>query len=247
MGSIVLVLFARVVFVLGIPKVSPMVAEVIYPIEAANIISFTKRLVTEDIEQQLSQERKELFDKCCEEFGARFPHGIPSSPETETQEKAYAKYDREVVGLENKYEMLIGTKINKIEQDYRNRRNVQRSIVVNLARMSPVSCYAYIVSGLSGTGVTEPDNFIRNAQRYQNEVEETIYDNFHVKARAGVKLIGYEEGFDKTKASIPDMMYPYPTISAPLRNSWIDILLLGLFDVLFCSLAFVRLNRYDVR
>ena len=43
------------------------------------------------------------------------------------------------------------------------------------------------------------------------------------------------------------MTYTYPTLTQALQASRLDIILLGLFDVLFCALSFMMLNKYDVR
>jgi hypothetical protein len=102
----------------------------------------------------------------------------------------------------------------------------------------------YIVSGLSGTGVTEPDNFIRNAQKFQDDVKETFYDKVYFRFGIQKKVEGFNPG---NPPSFPDMRYRYPTLSQALQIHWPDMLLLCLFDLLFCSLAFVKFNRYDVR
>jgi len=43
------------------------------------------------------------------------------------------------------------------------------------------------------------------------------------------------------------MKYEYMTIAEVLRTSWIDILLLFTFNILFFAVAFWRFNKYDVR
>ena len=115
---------------------------------------------------------------------------------------------------------------------------------MNLARISPVSCYAYVVSGLSGTGVAEPDNFASNAQRFQDQVRQILYDK--VYHRFGKSIIA--EDFDYSDPpSFPDMTYRYFTLTEALKMHWPDILLLCLFDVVFCALGLMRFDRYDVR
>jgi len=43
------------------------------------------------------------------------------------------------------------------------------------------------------------------------------------------------------------MTYTYPTFARALQRTWFDILLLGLFNVLFYILAFMRISMYDMR
>ena len=155
-----------------------------------------------------------------------------------------ARYEPQIERLFNECQRRIASKLMKIEQDYRNRKNVQLSIAMNLVRISPVSSYMYIVSGLSGTGVTEPDNFVRNAQRFQDDVQQIVYDKVYYRFGRHKTV----EGFNRFEPpSFPDMRYRYPNLTEALQIHWPDILLLCLFDVLFCSLAFIKFNRYDVR
>ena len=245
--SIVLAFFVWVTLVLAVPKVSPMVADILYPVESINVFYSTKRLIAEDIDYELVEERETLRKKCFEEYGAPESDMHASRPRTEAGKKANAKFEQEFAPIAERYQRRLADMLRRIEQDYIRRTNVRSSIAMNLSRISPVCSYTYIVCGLSGTGVTEIDNFNRNAQRYQDEMKRAIYDNFIVKRHRNGHSFDLVEGFDQSKASLPNMIYTYPTVTQALQASRLDILLLGLFAVLFCSLAFMRLNKYDVR
>jgi len=250
MASIMMLFLVWVMAVLGIPKMSPMVAEAVYPIESRNVINFTQTIAREDIESQFNEKKGELFERCRTEFGITH-RGISSSPSTEAEKKAYAKYDRDVVALDNECQRRIANAIRQLEQDYRNKRNVQASLAVNFSRISPVSCFTYLISGLARTGPAEPDKFTENAKRYQEQVKAAIYDNWIVKSyrmKGGSASSTREvEGFDRSKASIPEMKYEYTTMAEVMRAGWIDILLLFSFNILFFAVAFWRFNKYDVR
>jgi len=170
-----------------------------------------------------------------------------SHPQTEEGKKANTKLEQEFAPIAERYQKRLADKLRQIEQDYTRRKNVRSSIAMNLSRVSPICSYTYILCELSGTGVTEPDNFTRNAQRYQDQMKQDIYDKIIIKRDRHGATYSRVEGFDQSKASLPDMIYTYPTVTQALQTSQLDILLLGLFAVLFCSLAFMRLNKYDVR
>jgi hypothetical protein len=247
MDSIVLAFFVWALLAICIPKVSPMVADVLYPVEGANVFDTNKRLIAEDIDHELIEEREELREKCFEEFGAPESDMRTSHPWTELGKKANAKYEQEFAPIAERYQKRLAAALRRLEQDYRRRMNVRFSIAMNLSRISPVSSYTYIVSELSGTGVTEPDNFGRNAQRYQDQVKQAVYEKIVVKRNRGGEAYEYPNGFDPGDALIPEMTYTYPTLTQNLQVGRLDIILLGLFTVLFFSLAFMKLNRYDVR
>jgi ABC-type transport system involved in multi-copper enzyme maturation permease subunit len=250
--AIVMLLLAWVILVLAVPKVSPMIAKIICPIESRSVISLRKQIASEDIKEQFNQKRRELFDKCLTAFGVPLGGMVSNVPKDAVQKQAYAQYDKEVPALKEERQKRTADAIRKIEQDYRNKRNVQASIGMNLSRISPVSCYTYLVSGLSGTGVAERDNFNENAQRYQDEVKKTIYDNIVIKTYGGANrgtasTFDIVEGFDPSRASFPDMKYQYTNLAEALQAGWVDVLLLFLFNILFFLAAFLSFRRYDVR
>jgi ABC-type transport system involved in multi-copper enzyme maturation permease subunit len=275
MGSIVLLFFVWAIFIIGVPRMSPMIAESIYPVESGSVFSFRKRMVREDIEKQFEQVKKETIDsKWDKEKEIVDKMQLKDTIELADQKKALGievsfevvkndpdfqklrkKFNQKYKELNDKYEpqvdhlfeecqRRIGNELNRMEQDYRNRRNIQFSIATNLARISPVSCYAYIVSGLSGTGIDEPDNFVRNAEMFQEDINQTLYDKVLYIFGRQKKASGFN--IDDL-ISFPDMRYRYFNLAEVLQTHWPDVLLLCLFDVLFCALALMKFNRYDVR
>ena len=247
MDSIVLAFFVWAILAICIPKVSPMVADVLYPVEGANVFDTNKRLIADDIDYELVDEREALRKKCFETFGAEEVEMDRSHQITEAGKKASAEYEQKFAPIAERYQKRLAEALRRLEQDYRRRMNVRSSIAMNLSRISPVSSYTYIVSELSGTGVTEPDNFGRNAQRYQDQVKQAVYDKIIVKRLRGGERYEYPNEFDPGDALIPEMTYSYPTLAQALQAGRLDIVLLGLFAVLFFSLAFMKLNKYDVR
>jgi len=245
--SIVLAFFIWTTLVLAVPKVSPMIADILYPVESANVFDSNKRMIAEDIDHELVEEREALRIKCFEEYGALESDMRRSWPMTEEGKKANVKSEQEFAPIVERYQKRLADKLRQIEQDYMRRKNVRSSIAMNLSRVSPICSYTYILCELSGTGITDPDNFIRNAQRYQDQMKQEIYDKIIVNRRRHGASFSRVEGFNESKAILPDMTYIYPTVTQALQTSRLDILLLGLFAVLCCSLAFMRLNKYDVR
>jgi ABC-type transport system involved in multi-copper enzyme maturation permease subunit len=250
-ASIMASFLVWVILVLGVPKISPMIAEVVYPIESRSVANLSQRIAREQIEKESDQKRRQLYDQCRAELGLSVNNAV-SNPTDETEKKANARYDREVVAIDNECQRQVSDTLRQLEQSYRNKRSIQMSVAVNLSRLSPVSCYTYLVSALSGTGTAAPDTFVRNADRFQDEVKRAIYDNFIIRryggTHGGTAMSGSTvEGFDQSKATIPDMVYQYTTAAEALRAGWLDAFLLVVFVTLFFAVAFVRFNKYDVR
>ncbi len=249
--SIVMSLFVWVIFVLVIPKISPMIAEICCPTESPNVVSLRKQIVKEQIEFELNSKKAQLFRKCLTSVGLPLPKMPKMHPETDDEKKAYAQYDKEAFALDKVYQRRIADEIGKIDQHYSNKQNAQTIVAMNLSRISPFCCYTYLVSGLSHTGVTEPLNFRENARRFQDQVKTIIYDNYIQKTyMVGGMATGTDvpaEGFNPAGVTIPEMHYRYPALAEALQAVWIDILLLFLFNIIFFVLSFLKFRRYDVR
>ena len=251
MVSMVLAFFAWMLFVVAIPRVSPLIAGILYPIEGQAVVDLTMRITEDDIDREFEREASQAYHQCIAEFEVSTEGSEPSLKQRyESRAKAKAKYAEEICPpLEKKYRLRTAESLHRIEQDYRNRQGIQTFIAKTLSRFSPVSCYTYVVTEIAGTGLTELRDFLAHAQRYQDEIKETIYDKAVVTRTGGGYYMQDIEGVDFawSKAVLPDMVYHYPTLAEALHTVWPDILLLGLFNVLFFVLAFVGFNRYDVR
>jgi ABC-type transport system involved in multi-copper enzyme maturation permease subunit len=271
MGSIVLLFFVWVILVLGVPKISPMFAETLCSVESQTAVSSSKQSVADDIENEYYRIKERTIDvkwqeedsrmwQMVNEMGKDIVARVRSSGREPVKEdfkelnktlnaqrrEMEAKYGPQVARLCEEYRRRLANEIKKVEQDHRNKMSLQHSIATNLSRVSPMCCYAYIVAGIASTGVAEPDNFVRNAQRYQDQMEEILYSKFIMRARDNSWT--YAEGFDHNGPPVlPDMEYVQPTLAGAMRAHWLDLLLLGLFDVLFFALALMRFNKYDVR
>ena len=122
--------------------------------------------------------------------------------------------------------------------------NIQNTIAMNISRLSPASCYTYLVSGLSNTGTREFGKFIENAQEFQDEVKKAIYDNYE---RRATKSFSQTTTLRDPPDTVPDMRYRYANMAEILEAGLVDMILSFGFTFLFFTLAFVTFNRYDVR
>ena len=246
--SNVVALLFWVVFIIAIPKISPMITEIIYPIESRNIIDIRKRVIKEDIIGELEQRKLQLSEAAMSKFGlSGSGNTVFDFQENPQGIKAKAWYDIEVAALVNKYEKRIANELRNIEQDYSNKVNVQMFITMSLSRISPASCYTYLICELSGTGVMERNNFMENARRFQEKARKTIYDKFEVETLGDRTSVGVTTELAGSKVSPPDMDYLHTTLVEVLQAEWLDILLLFMFNILFFAVAFWRFNKYDVR
>ena len=249
--ALVSLLFLWTLLTLAVPKICPMVAEIIDPIKSRQVNDLQKRLARQSLEHELDRNRRELYDRLSGEFG--LPDGLTSSaPSTDAEKKFKAMYDEEAGALENEYQQKIGNEISKFDHAYTQQRRGQSAIAMNLSRISPFSCYSFIVGEIASTGIGEIENFSENARRFQEEVKTTIYDKFRLNVyggagRGAMMTEVYAPGFNPRKTDVPELKYHHRSLGEAIQGSAVDIVLLMLFTVVFLGLSYYRFNHYDVR
>jgi len=87
-------------------------------------------------------------------------------------------------------------------------------------------------------------NYMDNAKRYQDQISQLLYINIIVHKHR----LSWEKGFYPSQMPpLPDMQYARPNLKTIISRRLWDVLLLVFYSVLFYSLAFFRLLKYDVR
>jgi len=128
----------------------------------------------------------------------------------------------------------------------------QAGLAMNLSRLSPAGSYSFLVTELSGTGLLETENFRERSQQFQDKVSMEIYDNF-IYSRywyEGYRTSGFSarEGFNEKNLPVPEIdQYTGPALKKLMQQTWIDLIILSLYTVIFFYAAFVSFLRYDVR
>jgi ABC-type transport system involved in multi-copper enzyme maturation permease subunit len=240
-SSLIMLLFIWVLIALVIPKISPMVAQVIYPVESRQTVNTEKMLARQSIEQELIGQEREIGEKI---FGS----GLTV---TANRDQRQEEYNELVAPLREEYNRQINSELSKIESAYQNRRKKQTAISVNLARLSPASSLSVILAEFSGTGTLEDMNFRVHADRFNDLVKNEVYDyyitnRYYTKNGSGSSSRlkeGAPEEFPVSQYSD----YQHVSLSRIIDTVWIDILVLGLYAVIFFVLAFISFIRYDVR
>lgn len=236
--------------VFGIPKISPMIAQVVYPVKSPQIVNTEKQLIRQDLEEELKYRRSALFEETMAAHGITDWQKVYQTSERQGPEidnDAFRDYDVKAAALVDEYFQRIADEYALIDNKYTNELNRQSDIARYLARLSPVSCYSFLVSDLSGTGLDSLDAFRTAARGFQNQLNTDLY-------RKGIKKIyGRNDGPQITNymgahLPIPEMiLFSYPTTGKALLTGRVDILLLVFYAVLFFAAAFVSFLRYDVR
>lgn len=247
--SLVATLSVWILLVLVVPKVSPMLAEILYPIESDDVVHLRKQLKSRSIEAEHHTRAAELLKEC------RAAAGVPEDQKFDMQDRleqqAVAAYDAKIVAVDQEYEKRVGDAIRAIEQEHQNRQRIQIAIAMNFSRLSPVSCFAYMASSFTGTGIGEAYKFRENAARFQDTVKAEVYDKWIISRYMTPYGTHYTnktvDGFDRDGAHIPPMLYEHCAPSDILACHWPDLLLLCMSVLVFFGAAFIGFQKYDVR
>jgi len=264
--SMVVSLFVWVIMVLALPKVSTMLARIVYPVEAEQVVNLKKQMALEDIDKTFKQKSIEIHNKYLQHIPEKLIEeyyweksdmykrkealGLPPDAQIPLSSKVQVvvPLDKELVALAQENDKRISNEIGRITQNHKNKMNIQNTIAMYISRLSPACCYSYLISGLSNTGTREYDKVMENAQEFQDQVKTAIYGKYQRR----IWKIGGMTSFGGTRLrefpdTVPDMQYRYSSLTEILEAGLVDVILSFGFAFLFFTLAFVTFNRYDVR
>jgi ABC-type transport system involved in multi-copper enzyme maturation permease subunit len=250
--SITLLLTTWVILVLGIPKVTPMIANIIHRPECRRVISMRKTALTEDLMAEFYAQREKetisLYGIRPEEQDTRSNDGLVILGKRKITPEAFQalkdKANDHSEQLWRQYRHRIPIELEKIEAQYQNQLQATHTLTMVLSRLSCLSCYIYTIADLAGTGINEPRNYMDNAKRYQEQISQLLYNNIIIAGNRSY----WEKGFNPSHVpTFPDMQYARPNLKTIISRRLWDVLLLVFYSVLFYSLAFFRLLKYDVR
>jgi len=234
-----------------IPRVSPMIAEVLYPVESPQVFHMKQTLVRQALEREWDRARRDLFETVLERHGVWMSGRITSAPQTAEEKVAFEAYEEARTALDRDYARRIQDQMDRMDRDYQNRRLTQARIAQWIARVSPVSCLVHILTELAGTGLLELENVRVNADRFHEQTRSAIYDKVIVHwfgSHFGTAVyVEYAPGFDPKTASLPALDYHLVPLRRVWQAVWVDIALLILFAAGTFLGALVRFLRYDIR
>jgi len=253
--SIITLLFLWVLFALIIPKLSPMAAQIIRPVESEDIVNAKIRTIRTSLETELNSREDEIFNQVLGRYGStlsEFFRGETAAGKTARRKRMEEEYEAEVSPVRDEYAEKLATETTRLLREHKNALGAQQAIAIQLSRLSPICCFTYILTDLASTGLLEIDNFTRNAERFQEQVSSELYNRFTYRqyGTGGRYSVGFfnDSGVDQKTLSVPHMTgYRHIAARDVFSERWTDILLLALYTVLFYALAFVRFIRYDVR
>ncbi len=125
---------------------------------------------------------------------------------------------------------------DKINDQFSKQLDGQIRLGQYLSRISPLSSFAYAASDLAGTGIQDRNRFLDLLPEYRREITTFGYQTY------------IDANLNQTEPNIEG--YPkFTFVESPLsdRIAWVDILFLGMWNILFFMGAYLSFLRYDVK
>jgi ABC-type transport system involved in multi-copper enzyme maturation permease subunit len=215
--SITVLLMVWVMVVLVVPNTAPYLAAQIHPVRDFVLVDKEK--------YQIEREENERFEKKWEEWQEKneeAPNNIRRSTWPAMRRDQYLK--------------LIDHQ-HKINDQFLKQLDGQIRLGQYLSRISPLSSFVYAASDLAGTGIKNRHRFLELLPEYRREIT-----TFGFQTRIDANL---NESDDRSIEGYPKFVFKESVLGD--RIAWIDILFLGMWNILFFMGAYLSFLRYDVK
>ena len=247
--SINVLLLLWIILGLVIPKLSPIIGAVIYPVESIDVFETKKTQLRINIEREQYKEEEALYENLRAQL---YPGSRGVSSGGGQWDVLNSAYDEQVKPINERYDQQIISEITQLTNDYNNRCNRQNNMARNISMLSPISSISNLLAEFSGTGNSEIDNFMQQAAQFQATVKQEIYDRYFYKIyRSRGSTTSYADKigeFDAKDIPIPVLdNYRFVSIAKIFQQNWADVALLGFYCLLFFVCGFVSFLRFDVR
>lgn len=248
--SIIILLLVWVTFTLLIPKISPVVARAIHPVRSPEIFQQEFKALDESISKDFDVRRKELETSIMNKYnldpGRREDNNKPE------MQQALDQFNSERQPMENEFREQRNHQLSSFSAMYKNERQTQWNLAMNLARFSPISSLQFLMTDLANTGMGEFTNFDQNAEQFQKSVFDAVNNKFGTKRMTwdGMQLdVSFPlDGVIPEKLEVPQLTnYQYPSVQQSFQKNWIDLFLLAFWGILFFVMSYVSFIKYDVR
>lgn len=222
-------LLCWVLLIFALPRASGMIARIIYPVKTQQTINMENSLV-----------RKNIFDEKAQALKDAFLDSQRSDPDG-----ASLSYDEIRAPIMERLSEKERRQLDDIDRDFRTRKAYQLKIASALSRISPLASLTFAVTELSNTGIHEMDNLFTSARQFHDIVTRDVHSRGY---KDDIPGLGMRMNLDFINAdAIPQYLTQSSSLAQSLQASWVDILLLFMFNVLFFVGAYVGFLRYDVR
>jgi ABC-type transport system involved in multi-copper enzyme maturation permease subunit len=224
-----------------LPKGSVVAAKVLRPVRSQQVVDLEKGRVRLQNQtdlyaalQKLVRETPGIKDMSMDDF---FKAKRAKSP-------AVADLEKKQSQIEDEFTARLNLELDRIDADFERQKGRQAALARNISRLSPVSCFVHAMTELAGTGFTEEAAWREARSRFKQLVDRDIASKMHMYSFGNMSYGGRD--LDR-KAPAPTLPAAPVPLEKRLAAVWVDLVLLGIYGLLFFVGAYVSFLRYDVR
>jgi ABC-type transport system involved in multi-copper enzyme maturation permease subunit len=254
-SAMIALLLVWLFLTLVIPRLSPMIAEVVYPVKSEKVIIKEKELEKQNIDWKYRKLKEELMAKIAESNGMLddfkkdfFNTLYKNDPKVNEIKKEYSEKLNELKEKESKE---LNASLEKIDNFHQQQLITQGKIAASFSMISPIASYSFLCVELSGTGMHETDNLIKHANQFSDKVIKELYDKFEYDEYyfQGSSSSGSRSKSGKNEQQpVPEQdKYSILSASKAIMYHKIELAYLLMATVLIFAFAVFRFIKIDVR
>ena len=239
--SIVVILIIWVALQLIIPKMSDMVARLVYPVRTQTEVSLEKSLLKRSIDTEMA---KELGQQNAAIF-SNVPAAVAKNPDSPERKK----WDAVRSEIEQKARDRKATQLGAIDETHQQQKRRQQNLAVNLSLISPSAAFAQFIADVCSTGELERAKYIEAARAHQKALDNELFSKVkrtYMLFPNGQAALAFDaKPIDPQK--LPKFSIAPTSIAETFKVNWRSLFSLILWLVAPFATAYVRFLKYDVR
>lgn len=239
--SVVAILIIWAVFQLIVPKLSDMVARLVYPVRTGTQVNLEKSLLAGSIKIETAKELGRQWDLI---FGSLSLEARNNDQSPENKKWQALKAEIEQGANERKAQQL-----GAIDETYRQQKRRQQNLAVNLSLLSPSAAFARFIADVCGTGELERTKYIEAVAAHQRALDGALFSKVKRTLMihpGGGTTLGFTSQLVDFK-TLPQFTITPASLGDVFRAGWKSLLSLALWLIAPFAFAYVKFITYDVR
>lgn len=226
--AILMLLSLWVVLALVLPNVGPYLAESLAPVPDVG-----------EVQREIAQRTKAMGDELTGSFRGMRRRMRNMSREQRTE------FFRQMNQKREELQAAVNEASEEVIRDFERQLRRQIDVARTITRLSPVAAYVYANTDIGETGVRHERQLVSGLREYQRQLSQYI-DEKQGDGGGGGFPFGGSQDEDYNIDDLPVFEPDSEMLSGRVAARTTDILLLGIYAVLFFMTAFVSFLRADI-
>jgi ABC-2 type transport system permease protein len=240
--ALVAILLVWILLQVAMPRLSDMVASLVYPVPTETVVSMQKSVVVKTVDNETARALGRQYEAL---FGRGTPYRSDPEPASRRPDWEAFKTDLETRAAERK-----ATQLMEIESAYQREKARQRTISVNLSLISPSAAFTRLIADICGTGEIDRGRYLEAVRAHQQTLDAALYNHVHrttvIMPSGGTSSGSSIDQLIDPKA-LPAFAFSRAGVGDALAGNWGSLVSLAFWLIIPFAAAYVRFIKYDVR